>query len=1037
MKLIRFYFILLFVLIAFFPLKAQTFKWAQKMGSTTLDFSRYIAMDNSGNTYTIGAFDGTMIFPGGGSVASRSIVSQGARDIYLCKFDCSRNLVWKNAIGGAGDECGNFVYLSVKYDYAGMLYITGTFSATATLTTTSGSPASLVSAGGTDIFTAKYDTTGKLIWAIGSGGTQDDEGTDLCLDHSGHLITCGLFKGSSTFKTMNGSNISKSSDGSNDLFIAKYSTNGDLIWVSAATGPAGELATSVAVDNSDNIYTSVCSFGASTLFFGTHSVTNTGNWGAYAAKANSSGNWVWANGMGTSIEETTGRLVVDNDYNVFIIVHFQGGNSVFTSTPPGSSVTLTNKGSYDVGMVSMDSAGVVRWGKSVGGTGTDYGWHVIVGLDGTIIYSGTYSTTANFGNGFSKTSAGGQDGFLAFINPLNGTTLGVVNFGGPGDDAVHAATPDNVGNIYLGGYFNNTAAFGPFNLTSTGSYESFIAKLAPINTFLISFWPTDKLCAGDSTFLFPTYPENFISCQWLNNNIPISGEVNDTLKTKSAGTYRLVYYNICNESDTSQPITITSQNISVNVGIDRVVCLGDSFQFHASGAINYLWSPSTYLDNSGLPNVWCKPTDSVTYIVKGTTGSCLDYDTVNVKVTKVAVSAGSNQTICFGDSVQLNATVLGNFVWSPAGTLSNPSISNPIAKPLSTTTYIITSSQGACVASDSVTIFISDTTTIYAGADVVICNGDKVQLNATGGQTFLWKPFYAISDSSIANPFVYPSVDTSYIVESGGLTCMKYDTVRVTVNPLPIVDAGIDQLICVYNSGTFIGSASGADTYSWFPTNGLSDASVLSPIVNGHQKTMYYLTASNSITNCKATDSVLFIPDSVVAKFTATPLSGISPLLVNFTNASLLATKYNWIFDSTGASSTLVNPTYTYAYQGSAHPMLIAQNNNGCVDTFQLTIDLFAGQVIHIPNVFTPNGDNVNDEFVIHVMNPALMRRMKGSIWNRWGQKLYEWTMPGGKWWNGWFEGKTCQDDVYVYIIDVEDIYGKQSVFKGTVTLLH
>ena len=90
----------------------------------------------------------------------------------------------------------------------------------------------------------------------------------------------------------------------------------------------------------------------------------------------------------------------------------------------------------------------------------------------------------------------------------------------------------------------------------------------------------------------------------------------------------------------------------------------------------------------------------------------------------------------------------------------------------------------------------------------------------------------------------------------------------------------------------------------------------------------------------------------------------------------------------------------------------------------------------YIPNVFTPNGDSLNDYFENKISNYKMLKYLKGTIWNRWGQQIYEYQMPNGQWWDGSYEGQQCVDGVYFYIIEAENIRGKKYSFHGTVTLL-
>ncbi len=1102
---------ILFLLLSIAQTKGQTFKWAQKMGSTSSDVARFLAVDNSGNTYVIGRFSGTMIFPGGGSVASRSLVSAGSNDFYVAKFDCSRNMVWKNSIGSISADGGFYNYLSLKYDNAGMIYITGTFTSAAAFNTTSGTGITLTSNGGYDAFLAKYDTTGAIQWALKCGGASNDEGMDVCINHAGDILFGGYFQGLSTFGTTSGSTITKNTSGNEEIFIAKYSPSGVLNWVTIGNGPVQDLLTSIAVDRTDQIYVTLISFGASTLTLGSINVVNTAGWGTNMAKLTNDGNWIWAYGMGGAAHELLGRVVVDDSCNVYGTGHFIGGNAVFSSAPPGSGITIVNKGNWDPYIVGLDSSGVLKWARSIGGTGLDYGWHVNLTKSNNLIFTGNFSNTVNFGNGLNMTSAGTTDGYICFVDRITGNTQGGLRFGGSSDDYGHASVSDNSGNIYVCGFFSNSADFGTTILNSTGSEESFIAKIGPLTYFPITAFPGTDLCIFDSVFLFPVSHQNNVTYQWLKNGTVLPGEINDTLITKDTGFYRIVYLNDCNEYDTSLAIQVTIGSLTVNAGADRIVCAGDSTQLQATGAVTYIWSPSDFLNDTTIANPYCKPstaktyivkgtsgscvdydtisvfisspvitagidksicegdsvqllatgaaffkwtpttglsdslvanpyckvTDSITYIVRGNTGSCFAYDTIHIDVIHINVDADTDKSICPGDSIQLNGTASGAAIWSPTGTLSNPNIVNPYAKPAITTKYYLTTNNAGCTRTDSVTVFVSSTTSVDAGTDVAICSGKSVILNATGGLTYSWSPYYYIDDTTISNPTVSPLVTTDYIVKSGNGACPAYDTVKVTVNPVPVVDAGTDLLVCSYETGIFTATENGiADQFVWTPASGLNDPTILTPSVTGTTSEWYFLTARNSITGCEAKDSVLFTPDSVVALFTANPMEGTAPLTVSFTNQSLYASSYLWYFDSSGASSMLTNPQFVYTTSGTFQPILIAQNSNGCLDTFSLTIEVLSDQIIYVPNVFTPNKDGHNEQFIISVMNYGLLKKMQGSIWNRWGAKIYEWSIPGGNWWDGTHKGILCQQDVYVYIIEVEDIYGKKKEYKGTVTLL-
>jgi gliding motility-associated-like protein len=107
----------------------------------------------------------------------------------------------------------------------------------------------------------------------------------------------------------------------------------------------------------------------------------------------------------------------------------------------------------------------------------------------------------------------------------------------------------------------------------------------------------------------------------------------------------------------------------------------------------------------------------------------------------------------------------------------------------------------------------------------------------------------------------------------------------------------------------------------------------------------------------------------------------------------------------------------------------------GCIDTVSHMIELTQEAPIFIPNVFTPNGDGLNDVFEVR-FTPGTILGMTGTIWNRWGAKIYEFGSPDYTWWNGKSEEQDASAGVYFYIVEVIDLQNQVLRFNGTVTLL-
>ena len=147
--------------------------------------------------------------------------------------------------------------------------------------------------------------------------------------------------------------------------------------------------------------------------------------------------------------------------------------------------------------------------------------------------------------------------------------------------------------------------------------------------------------------------------------------------------------------------------------------------------------------------------------------------------------------------MQLDVTGGLGYTWTPATGLSDPNIDNPVASPVSTTTYSVTSTVGFCTDTDSITINIVPAPIATAGADEEICIGESVQLDGGGGLTYSWSPPATLDDATSEDPLSTPASTTVYTVTVTDVTgCSASDDVTVTVNPLPTILAGPDTLVC-------------------------------------------------------------------------------------------------------------------------------------------------------------------------------------------------------------------------------------------------
>ena len=247
---------------------------------------------------------------------------------------------------------------------------------------------------------------------------------------------------------------------------------------------------------------------------------------------------------------------------------------------------------------------------------------------------------------------------------------------------------------------------------------------------------------------------------WLpNKNIVLANTANPKFFPKTTTQYFVTVLDKgCTNTDS---VTIRVLDfIKVNAGNDTTICAGDILTLQpVSEALSYVWSSSTgvQIDNIKFPQV--QPLVNTRYYVTANLGKCQDHDTLFIKTAPYPIAdAGPDAIICFGNKLQINAKIKGSFFeWTPSNSLSNPAILNPIAIPTKNTTYLLkVADTVGCpkTVTDSLQVLVSPPIIANAGKDTAILVNQPLQLQASGGISYIWSPEIGLSDPTIANPIV-------------------------------------------------------------------------------------------------------------------------------------------------------------------------------------------------------------------------------------------------------------------------------------------
>ena len=371
---------------------------------------------------------------------------------------------WAVQAGSISFEGENFVAI----DCQGNQYVTGTFWETTTI-----GQFQLTSNGERDIFAAKLDTNGNWLWAVRAGGSDYDSSFGIAVDGAGNAWLTGVFNGSATF----GSHaLTSSGSYDNDIFAAKLDQNGNFIWAVRGGGTSNDYSDGIAVDDSGNAY--LTGYFNGSADFGSYTLSSSGNYDIFAAKLNPSGSFLWAVQAGGIDWDGGFDIDVDGAGNAYLTGCFYG-SVVF------GPYTLTSSGNQDVFVARLDPNGNWIWAVRAVGTFNDFVKGIAVDGAGNTYIIGYFEGSIVFGSQTLSSigPVGTLDIFAAKLDPT-GNWLWAVRAGGIHTDAGYDISLDGEGSTYLTGCFYGSVVFGPYTLTSSGSFDIFAAKLDQTGNWL-------------------------------------------------------------------------------------------------------------------------------------------------------------------------------------------------------------------------------------------------------------------------------------------------------------------------------------------------------------------------------------------------------------------------------------------------------------------------------------------------------------------------------------------------------------------------
>lgn len=529
-----------------------------------------------------------------------------------------------------------------------------------------------------------------------------------------------------------------------------------------------------------------------------------------------------------------------------------------------------------------------------------------------------------------------------------------------------------------------------------------------------------------------------------------SGGTSSTASALAAGSYTTIVTdaNGCHINVTSN--IIASGSYTTTVASTSVSCFGGNngsataSVTGSSSPYSYTWTPS---GNTGaVSNNLAAGNYTVT--VKDVNG-CMATKTVTVIQPTQLTSAVANATVCNGQSAVVSGTVAGGtapytYQWLPSGA-STPTLS---VSPLTTTSYTLNvTDNNNCHAAPSVlTVSVLPPLSVIVNGPLTICSGSTAVLTATAGggngsYQYLWQPgnLTGVQISPVVN------TNTQYTVTvSDGCTAQPATAVaQVNVIITPTIQihstslSGCPPLCTSFYDSTLIMS-NNITSWQWTFSNGVSSNSP-SPHVCFYTSGNYTGTLS-VVTNdgCTVTPGLVAninVHPVPVPDFTSNTFEGtIFDPIFNLTNASTNSNHVIW--KTTVGTYTTNSITLNYENEGVYPVTLVAINNFGCKDSITRYIKVDPEFTFYAPNTFTPNHDAYNETFMplgIGWKNDTYTL----NIFDRWGLLIYR-TNDVNKGWDGRMKGggDVVQEDVYVWKVELEDVFNKHHSYIGHVTVL-
>ncbi|MBP7808337.1 MAG: gliding motility-associated C-terminal domain-containing protein [Bacteroidia bacterium] len=649
---------------------------------------------------------------------------------------------------------------------------------------------------------------------------------------------------------------------------------------------------------------------------------------------------------------------------------------------------------------------------------------------------------------------------ITCTNPTSTLTTNVgagsytYNWSGPGivTSNTLATVTSSLGgtyNVTVTNTTNGCVGIGTISVASNTTVPGSVT-VTPSSFTLSCATPTTQIIVG-STGSGTTY-------SWTapgTGNI-LSGSNTPTASISGPGVYSVVATatNGCSAAVTTATMVadVNSPNVTLSSPNLSITCLSTtpSLTLTPTGTVaiaSYSWSPASGI-SSGSNTTTPTFTAAGTYscLITAANG-CTITATIPVTNNTVVPTATTSAIVnisCSSTSVDINPTYTPStgltYTWTGTGIVGSANNSSVTVNQSGTYTVSMIDPVNGCASTATVTVngnTVVPTVTVTATSSIGIgClpTNTAVTLDATTtpstGITYAWSTTATTQTISVSTAGIYTVVVTDAV--NGCSVATQYTVTNSSV--LPNVSAGANANIpCGGLTTTVTLNGNSTDpgvNYAWVGPGIISGSNTATPIVN--VAGTYTLTVTNPTTGCSATSTVDVINAVPTASISSDVVTGFAPLTVNFGNTSTNANTFSWNFGN-GSTTTLTTTAGTSSTYGwGTYTITMIASSGLCSDTASIIIVVEDGFSIEVPNVFTPNDDNINDVFTI---TSTGVKEITLKIFNRWGQPMYDFSGAKASWDGVTSNGQKASNGTYFYFIKATGFDGKEYEKNGPVSL--